>query len=80
MDDHVYPYWIHHATRPSVLVTCDEELAQLPNGYRYDPFTPEELAEAAAQALQPPPAPPPPPEPQAGDYQDMPGAAQPRRR
>jgi len=49
MDDHVYPYWMHHATRPSVLVTRDEELAQLPNGYRYDPFTPEELAAVSTE-------------------------------
>jgi hypothetical protein len=84
MDTHVYPYWMHHATKPSVMVTTEEERAALPDGYRYDPFTPDELAYAAEQALQPPPATPPHASgsaPVAEDFHDMPGdPPAPRRR
>jgi len=56
MDEHIYPCWLHHLTRPSVLVESPEQEAALPDGYRYDPFTPEEQAaealQLAAQAAQ----------------------------
>jgi len=83
MDEHIYPCWLHHLTRPSVLVESLEQEAALPDGYRYDPFTPEEQAaealKLAAQAAQtgaasvpPPRMPPAPMAPPLHDVPDMP--------
>lgn len=45
-----WPSYRYHPTKPPVIVNTAEEEAALEDGYRVDPYTPEEQAAAAAQA------------------------------
>lgn len=57
LDKTQWPRWLYHASLEAVMVASPEEAAQLPEGYREQPYT-EEEREAARQPASPPVAQP----------------------